>query len=128
MPLSQALPEDETVRSLRRVCDLHFKKGAAWHVGEGVKSLPRGLIREIVGCLPEGVIERIARPTVGADDHRVSVRISPLFNSYVTLAAKYWSGLVIGHNSPLSAPSSDNLSGNANHGPLARGYNAESGL
>src|ERR1035437_105423 len=107
-PFSETLPEDETVRSLRRVCDRHFQRIIAGETFEWSKQLPFDLSREIVGSLPSRVFYSVRSPACGAHDH-INVVISPDFYRYVTFAAEYWSRLFIGHGSPPLAPSSDNL-------------------
>jgi hypothetical protein len=96
------LSEDETVRSLRRVRDRHFHRASASYVLEWPESIPRDLVREIVRSLPDGIFYRVADATSRADGHHLSVRISSLFDLYVTLAAEYWSGLFLGHGKPPS--------------------------
>jgi hypothetical protein len=94
----EILIEDETVSALRAVCDRHFDKIAAGHVVQGAEQLPRQFIREILGCLPDSLVERVSPPALGADGHFLTVRISPLFNVYVASAAKYLLVLCLRHS------------------------------
>jgi len=89
--------EDESVISLRRVRDRHFHELATGHVFEGGHRLPRDLIREIVSSLLDGVFDRVTFSTSWANSHHLTVRISPLFYSYVTATTEYCLGLGSGH-------------------------------
>jgi hypothetical protein len=57
-----SLPEDETVRSLRRACDRYFHELGAGHAFEGLQQLPSDLIREIFASLPNNVLRRVSLP------------------------------------------------------------------
>ena len=82
--------QDEAIRSLRGVCDRYFHERASSHVFKRGQSLPRDFIREIVASLPDGVFDRVALPACRANSHHLTVRVSPLFYSYVAAAAEYF--------------------------------------
>lgn len=89
--------DNKTVSGLRAVCDRHLDKIVAGHFVQRTEHLPREFIREILACLPDGVVERVGVPALGADGHFLAVRISPLFNIYVTCAAEYLLSLRLRH-------------------------------
>jgi hypothetical protein len=93
IPSGGLVSQDETVSSLRRVCDRYFHEVGAGHVFERGHSLPRGLIRKIVSGLPNGIFDRVALPAGRANSHHLTVRVSPLFYSYVAATAEYCLGL-----------------------------------
>jgi hypothetical protein len=86
---SDSVSQDETISSLRGVCDRYFHERAAGYVLEPGQGLPRDLIREIVASLPNGVFDRVALSACGAHSHHLAVRVSPLFYSYVAATAEY---------------------------------------
>ena len=97
---SDSIGQNETISSLRRVCDRHFHKRAIGHVFERGQGLPRDLIREIVASLPNGVFDRVTLAAGRADSHNLTVRVSPLFYCYVAATAEYCLSLTH-DNAPL---------------------------
>jgi hypothetical protein len=91
------LIDDETINALRRVCDCHFEKFVAGEIFERPEHLPSQFVREIVACLPNGIIERVSPAALGTDSHLLTVRINPMFNAYVAFAAEYLLVLCLGH-------------------------------
>jgi len=68
--------DNKTVSALRAMCHCHFDKIIAGHFVQRTEHLPREFIREILACLPDGVVERVGVPALGADRHFLAVRIS----------------------------------------------------
>jgi hypothetical protein len=92
---------DETIISLRRVCDRY-----AGHLVPG-HALPHELIREIFASLPDGIFGSITLPAVGADQQGVTFRVDPLFYTYMAATAEYCHDLAHDNASSLKEATVD---------------------
>ena len=86
-----SVSEDETIISLRRLCDRYAR-----HIKPG-EALPRGLINEIFTSLPNGIFGSVALPAGGADQQGVTVRVDPRFYIYMAATAEYCHSLAHGN-------------------------------
>ena len=84
-----SIGDDETIISLRRVCDRY-----AGHIPESGHALPHGLVRDIFSCLPSSIFGCVGLPAVGTDNHRLALRVDPLFYVYMAAATEYWLAIV----------------------------------
>ncbi len=85
---------NETVLAIRRACDRSFD-GLYHGEAAAVEFLPRPLIKEILACLPVGVIERVTTPADATSNGGIALLIDPSFDLYVAEATEYWESLFL---------------------------------